>query len=183
MSSPRTKVLNLIAGPASGKSTLAYGLMSLLKSRGHKAEFVPEYAKELTYRRDWAGLANQDAVTTEQDRRLRALLGQVDWIVHDTALPLGLVYAPAPYDEEWFERRVWDLYDGYDNYTVFVNRVKPYQDYGRRQTEEESRALDIKIKNLFGPERINLTVDGKEGSEEAVYRAIFDLAHPRNESL
>lgn len=175
MTQPRTIVVNMIGGPGSGKSTLAYGLMSLLKARGHKAEFVPEYAKELTYRRDWDALRNQNNVTTEQDHRLRILLGQVDWIIHDTALPLGLIYAPEPYNQPWFERRVWDLYEGYRNFTIFVNRVKPYETYGRSQTEEEAKAIDAKIKNLFGAFRINLTLDGKEGNEEAAYRTLLDL--------
>lgn len=175
MTQPRTLVVNLIAGPGAGKSTLAYGLMSLLKSRGHKAEYVPEYAKEITYRRDWTLLANQNAVTTEQDSRLRALLGQVDWIVHDTALPLGLMYAEPPFNEKWFERRVWDLYEGYRNFTIFVKRVKPYQSYGRKQSEEESNVLDKRIYDLFGPDRIDLTVEGKEGAEHGAYQALMEL--------
>lgn len=171
----RTIVVNMIGGPGSGKSTLAYGLMSLLKARGHKAEFVPEYAKEITYRRDWALLSNQNAVTTEQDHRLRVLLGQVDWIIHDTALPLGLIYAPAPFNEPWFERRVWDLYEGYRNFTIFVNRVKPYETYGRSQSEDEARLIDARIKNLFGIDRINLTLDGKEGNEETAFQTLMGI--------
>lgn len=175
MTQPRTLVINLISGPGAGKSTLAYGLMSLLKSRGHKAEYVPEYAKEITYRRDWTLLANQNAVTTEQDSRLRALLGQVDYIVHDTALPLGLMYAQTPFDEPWFERRVWDLYEGYRNFTIFVKRVKAYQAYGRKQTEEESRVLDQRIFELFGPDRIDLVLEGREGIEHQAYDELMKI--------
>lgn len=171
----RTICVNLVSGPGAGKSTLAYGLMSLLKSRGHKAEYVPEYAKEITYRHDWIALANQNAVTTEQDRRLRDLLGQVDWIVHDTALPLGLMYAPGDFAEPWFAERVWQMYNGYDNYTIFVKRIKKYETYGRRQTESEAKALDQKIFDLFGPDRINLIVEGREGNEEEAYQALMRI--------
>jgi hypothetical protein len=172
-----TVIINALGGPCSGKSTLSYGLMSLLKSRGHRAEYVPEYAKELVYRRDFTKLANQFEVTREQDRRLRDLLGQVDWIVHDTALPLGIIYAKPPFDEEWNVRRTWELYDGYENFTIFVKRVKAYEAYGRNQTEAEAVALDDQIKNLFGPSRINLTLEGKEGNEEEAYKALMALQH------
>lgn len=171
----RTIVINMLGGPGSGKSTLSYGLMSLLKSRGHKAEYVPEHAKEITYRRDWVALANQNAVTTEQDRRLRDLLGQVDWIIHDTALPLALMYASGDFAESWFADRVWQMFDGYDNFNIFVKRVKPYETYGRKQTEVEARALDTKILNLFGPDRIHFEVDGKEGNEELTYQALMRI--------
>lgn len=171
----KTIVVNMLGGPGSGKSTLSYGLMALLKSRGHKAEYVPEYAKEITYRRDWAALSNQNAVTSEQDRRLRDVLGQVDWIIHDTALPLGLMYAPEPYDQVWFADRVWQMFDGYSNFNIFVNRVKPYETYGRKQNEEEAKALDGRIRDLFGPDRIHFCVDGAEGNEELAYNRLMQI--------
>ncbi len=167
-----TLICSFLGGPSSGKSTLGFEVISKLKARGHKAEFVPEYAKELVYRRDFATIADQGLVTREQDRRLRDLLGHVDFVIHDTALPLGIIYAQGDFKQDWFTNRVWALYNGYNNFNTFVRRVKPFQQYGRMQNEQESRALDGTILNLFGPERINLTVDGKEGSGDVVYEAI-----------
>lgn len=169
----RTIVLNALGGPGSGKSTLAFGLMSLLKSRGEKAEFVSEHAKELTYRRDWAALANQDAVTREQDRRIRELIGLVDFVVTDTAIPMGIVYADPTEFGDWFRSRCWQLHDSYTSFTVFVRRMKSYQTYGRKETEEEARRKDQEILDLFGPERIHYTVDGTEGAAEEVYAALM----------
>lgn len=171
-----TIVFNALGGPGSGKSTLSYGLIAALKSRGHKAEYVPEYAKELTFRRDWNTINDQGVVTREQDRRLRDLLGHVDFIIHDTALPLGLMYTKGDYTQDWFARRVWELYEGYNNFNCFVRRVKPYATYGRSQTESEARELDDRIRKLFGPEKIHLEVDGAEGSVDIAYKALLEYA-------
>lgn len=168
----RTIVANMVAGPGAGKSTLSYGLIAKLKSNGVRAELVTEFAKELTYRRDFAALANQFEVTREQDRRLRDLLGQVSVVVHDTALVLGLIYAQPPYTDEWNVRRTWELFDGYRNFNVFVTRTKKYQQYGRTQTEDESRQIDQRILDLFEG-RVDLMVAGNEQAVDTVYQAIL----------
>jgi len=171
---PRTLIVNALAGPGAGKSTLAYGLIAMLKSKGHRAEYVPEFAKELTYQRDFVALANQHEVTKEQDRRLRDLLGQVDIVVHDTALPLALVYCSVSYRQPWFERRVWELFDSYRNFNVFVTRKKQYQTYGRKESEAEAHELDDRILQLFEG-RIDLTVEGNDQAVERVYAALMAL--------
>jgi hypothetical protein len=168
-----TLIVNTVGGPGSGKSTLSYGLIAKLKAEGVLAELVTEYAKDLTWRRDFAALGNQFEVTREQDRRLRDLLGQVDIIVHDTAIPLGLIYCPEIYREPWFEKRVWALYESYNNFTVFVKRKKKFQQTGRNQTEAEAKAIDHKILDLFGPALIDLSVDGNTDAVDIVYHAIM----------
>jgi hypothetical protein len=171
----RTVVVNALAGPGAGKSTLSYGLIAKLKAEGHKAELVTEYAKELTWRRDFASLSNQFEVTREQDRRLRDLIGQVDFIVHDTALPLGVLYAKPPYNEEWHIRRCWELFDSYRNFNVFVTRKKKYQTAGRNQTEAEAVELDKRIRQLFDG-RINIEVEGRSDAVDQVYDALMLLS-------
>lgn len=175
----KTIILNTISGPGAGKSTLSHGLMAWLKSHDHKAEYVPEYAKELSFQRDWITLADQGLVTKEQDRRLRNLLGLVNFVVHDSALPLGRIYAQGDYASEWFERRCWELFDGYENFNVYVTRKKKYQQYGRNQTEEEARALDGRIRKFFEG-RIHLEVPGEEGSVAIVIEALLRHAEQVN---
>ena len=43
------RVVNLFAGPGSGKSTTASGLFHLLKLDNKKTELVTEYAKDAIY--------------------------------------------------------------------------------------------------------------------------------------
>lgn len=143
------KVINLWAGPGAGKSTTAAGLFSLMKALGYRVELVTEYAKDLTYQRDVKGIRNQLLVLAEQDARLRRLVGEVEWVITDSPLPLSLVYGDREEYGEWFEATVEGAFYRYDNFDFFVGRVKPYHGWGRNQTEEEAKALDEAIRHLF----------------------------------
>ncbi|MCW2317124.1 hypothetical protein M2322_002678 [Rhodoblastus acidophilus] len=142
------KVINLWAGPGAGKSTAAAGLFHLMKHEGYAVELVTEYAKDLTYERNWALLNNQRFVTREQDRRLRRLQGQAEWAITDSPLPLGLVYA----EPNTMDLMLWGLFEdpAYQNFNVWVERNKLYSQLGRTQTEDEAKALDVKIAKHFG---------------------------------
>lgn len=95
------RVINFLAGPCAGKSVLAHETFVALKKAGAKVEFVSEYAKELTYRKS-EKIYDQRHVTGVQEERLAVLRGQVDFVVQDTSLLLGLVYvAPAQNNPEF----------------------------------------------------------------------------------
>lgn len=138
------KVINLAGGPGAGKSTTAAGLFNLMKNRGHRVELVTEFAKDLTYARDWETRNNQLYMLGVQDQRLRRLVGQVDWAITDSPLYLGLVYASEEYGG-WYSEAVWGAFRRYDNHNVALQRVKPYAAYGRDQTEEQARELDFQL--------------------------------------
>ena len=67
-------VINLVGGPGSGKSTTAAGLFFLMKIRGLRCELVTEYAKELSYDKNWSDLKRQLHVLAEQERHPEAVL-------------------------------------------------------------------------------------------------------------
>lgn len=147
--SPSTlNVINLWAGPGAGKSTTAAGLFNLMKLAGLKVELVTEFAKDLTYQRDYGSLTNSLHLLGEQDQRLRRLVGHVDWCITDSPLPLSNAYAGAEYGE-WFHAAVTGAYSRYTNWDFLVLRVKDYQHYGRNQTASQAMALDNVIANLF----------------------------------
>lgn len=168
-------VINLIAGPGAGKSTSAGILFGLMKMANEKVELVQEYAKDKTYEQDWTALDNQFMCAAQQDQRLRRLLGHVDFCINDSALPLGLAYAKAPFDKPWFTDAVWGLYDTYSNFNVFIERVKPFQQYGRAHNEAESREKDEELKAIFAG-RIDLTVPGDAAAGAVIYEAIKRLS-------
>lgn len=141
-------VINLWAGPGAGKSTTAAGLFNLMKTLGLRVELVTEYAKDLTYKRDYGSLRNQLMILAQQDDRLRRLVGQVDFAITDSPLPLGEAYMTPEY-EGWLPAAVKAAYSRYTNYDFFVLRDKEYQPYGRNQTESEARALDHVIADIF----------------------------------
>lgn len=141
------KVLNLFGGPGVGKSTTAAGLFFKMKNLGIKVELVTEFAKDLTYEGGHT-LPDQLAVLGEQHRRLSRLEGQVDWAITDSPLLLSLVYATRDYDSSWFNIAVRGAFNRFDNVNYFLTRCKPFQGYGRSQTECESRFLDAEVLSL-----------------------------------
>lgn len=155
-------VVNLWGGPGIGKSTTAAGLFNLLKQSGARVELVSEFAKDLTYGKDYGSLENQLFILAEQDRRLRRLEGQVDFAITDSPLPLGMVYMTPEY-EEWLPAAILGAYDRYQNVDVLLTRRKPYQVYGRNQTEHEATVLDLNIQHVFK------TVTGWDGKTPTDY--------------
>lgn len=143
------KVINIYAGPGAGKSTLACGLFNLMKNLDYKVELVTEFAKDLTYAKDYGSLQNQLLILAQQDQRLRRLEGQVEWAITDSPLPLGVAYMTSEY-EAWLTPAIWGAFHRYANYNVFVERGdRPYQTYGRNQTHGEAMKLDIVVGHLF----------------------------------
>jgi len=142
------KVINLFGGGGAGKSTTAAGLFHFMKLENIKVELVTEYAKELTYEGHKNILSDQLYVTAEQNRRLQRLKGQVDWVITDSPLLLGRVYAQYyKYDyRELYLSFVEDLFNSYHNENFFITRVKPYKTFGRNETEEQAKEIDECIK-------------------------------------
>jgi hypothetical protein len=165
-----TKVINLVGGPGVGKSSTAAGLFFLMKCAGIRCELVTEFAKELTYDKNWTDLKRQLYVTAEQERRQRRLLGNVDFIVTDSPLLLGAAYISDERERqavEWSARTLWD---NYDNINFSLIRVKPYMRYGRSQTEQEARAMDHKlISDVFKDEVIEAFVPGDETAPQVIF--------------
>ena len=148
------RVINLFAGPGSGKSTTAAGLFHFMKLKDYKVELVTEYAKELTYDKRHDILADQLYVLAKQNRRLERLKGQVDFAITDSPLLLGLIYTRDDYLEETFNSLVIDLFNTYDNINFYINRVKKYKTYGRNQTELEAIKKDHEIFEMLRKENI-----------------------------
>lgn len=160
------KVINLFAGPGAGKSTTSAGIFHLLKIKDVKCELVVEYAKEVTYDKQYELLQrDQLYITAKQNRRLERLRDQVEWVVTDSPLLLGLMYRHEEYLPITFDKLVIDLFNTYDNINFFIDRTKKYQKYGRNQTEEEARQKDAEIKQLLYDN--NLEFDIVQGNEHA----------------
>lgn len=173
------KVINFWAGPGAGKSTTSAGLFNWMKSHGYKVEYVTEFAKDLTYSKDYGSLTNQLYVLGEQDKRLRRLEGQVEWAITDSPLPIGLVYAPPEYGD-WYRVAVAGAYTRYRNVDFLVRRKKPYATYGRNQTESEAVALDIQVRDLFKEftacreDRTAFEIDGETWAPLQVANLLFE---------
>ena len=144
----RLKVINLFGGPGSSKSTSAAGLFFKMKMQGYSVELVTELAKEITWEGHQNLLSDQLFLFANQNRRLERLRGNVDYVITDCPILLGLAYTPDNYYQS-FSKLVKEVFDSYQNLNFFVKRDKPYVNAGRNQTEEEANQVSSKVKQLL----------------------------------
>lgn len=140
-------VVNLYGGPGTGKSTTAAMVFSLLKQKGVNAEYVPEFAKDLTWHGRQETLRDQVYVLGKQHHKLFMLSEQVDVVVTDSPILLTLYYGKDHFES--LRELALDLYLTYDNYDIFLKRSKPYNPRGRNQTEEEAKNIDLEIERIL----------------------------------
>jgi hypothetical protein len=164
------KVINLYAGPSSGKSTGAAYLFSRLKMDFFNTELVTEYAKTCVYDQSINVLTNQVYVTGKQFKPLKDLQTYgVDVAVTDSPLLLGLFYGKdLPYFKEYSSLLV-RLSQEFDNINVFVNRVKPYNPAGRLQTEAESDSISHFLKETIG---FDYFINGDKAGYDLLYDSL-----------
>lgn len=175
MTTTPPKVINLFAGPGAGKSTTAAGLFHLMKLQGERVEMVVEYAKDLTYERNMSALKNQMTVLGEQFGRMHRLVGHVDWIITDSPLLLGIMYSSGPFREAGFTSTILWSFDQFDNRNIFIRREKPYESWGRNQTEDEARGIDHRVRSLLdGLGRDYLEVGGGPMAPEEIYNHLCE---------
>lgn len=164
-------LVNLAAGPGSGKSTTSATVFAILKMHGIRCEYVPEYAKDVFWEgRDFDQLQIQ--ILGKQHARLRRLESHVDVAVTDSPLLLAAVYNLSGLTHLPLLAR--ELHDRFNNLNFFIERVKPYHKYGRGQTEDEARALDEQVLAVLDGdppvpyERVSGSIDGAAVIAQAV---------------
>jgi len=145
-----TKVINFYGGPSAGKSTMAAQLFGHMKAQRLNVEYVPEFAKDLTWKKS-NSIDDQLYITGNQHHSLYTLLGQVDYIITDSPLLLSLHYMKQGWSKLRtkgtilidFERLVLGLYYNYNNIDFYVERGnRQFIQAGRNQTEIESKQID-----------------------------------------
>lgn len=137
------KVVNLFAGPGAGKSTTGAMLYGMLQLAGYAAEYVPEFAKVLTWQNHTTALKDQLYLFAKQDHRLEVLRGQpLDFVIMDGPLLNAAMYVQGDYFKN-FEPLVVEVFNSYDNVNFFLerNRSKKYQRAGRSQDSEQAAQL------------------------------------------
>jgi hypothetical protein len=141
----RPFLLNLWAAPGVGKSSLRARLFNMMKARGDLVEEVTEFAKDLTYEENMRALADQFYVTAMQEHRCFRLIGKVNFIVTDSPIGMGPVYASSGVGT--LRELIEAMRARYHNVDIYLRRdpKRPYRTYGRNQSEAESKALDLPI--------------------------------------
>ena len=148
-----TIIVNILGGPGIGKSTCALQVVAEIKKQGYQAEYVQEVAKELVYAGDMehlnGSLENQAYILSKQKERLDLLVGQVDFVITDSPLPLNLIYLKE--HNEYYETEVLREFNTYKNINLVLGRnlAVEYQNEGRIHTLEESLVKDKEIVELL----------------------------------
>lgn len=169
-----TLIVNLISGPGVGKSTIAAGVFYKLKSLGINAEIATEYAKDKVWEDSIAVLENQIYIFGKQHHRLFRLCGKVDVIVTDSPILLSIVYDKSK--NEVFRQLVLQEFKKFNSITYFLNRIKPYMEKGRTQTEEEAMEVDSAVKDMLTTYEVpHLSIDSDERSVDLIVERVLDI--------
>lgn len=165
-----TKIINLIAGPGAGKSTIASDLFAAMKWRNINCELVTEFPKELHWDGRTEVMKDQVYMLAKQNRRQARLVGKVDYVITDSPLIMYPTYDTF-YGESYTEltRKMFSMYD---NVNIIIRRTKDYHNVGRTQTFEEAVELDEKIFKFMDQEQ--LPYHAVRGDEMAKYE-IMDI--------
>lgn len=161
-----TLVINLFAGPGSGKTSSMATIFSELKWRGINCEMAPEFAKEKVWEGSLGILGNQIYIFGKQLHSIHRLLGKVEVIITDSPLLLSLIYGKN--EVQQFKALVRTIHDGLNNWNIYLNRHKAYNPAGRLQTEAEAKHKDYEIRTMLEMEEIPFSVyeSGPESCKE-----------------
>lgn len=143
------KVINIFGGPGAGKSTTAAGVFHAMKKMRLEVELVTEYAKDMTWEGRKNVLTDQLYVLAKQNRRLERLKAHnVDWVVSDSPLVLGLIYQQPEYFKT-FEPFLLEVFNSYDNINILLSRDFEYNPVGRNQTADQAAGIDTVLRDLL----------------------------------
>lgn len=174
-------VLNLFAGPGTGKSTAAAGIFSAMKKKNINCELVHEYAKELTYGEDNVRLGDQFIISAQQNHKLRKLeRAGVEYGIADSPLVMGITYYQddkhVPQNE--YIKFILSVFNSYDNINIFLNRNPNniYKNEGRNQTLEQAIEKDNEIKELLDFHKMPyFEIDISDTTEEEILNILEDI--------
>jgi hypothetical protein len=153
------RVVNLFAGPGTGKSTTCAALFAELKYRGHNVEMVLEYAKSAA----WEGrlvsgskiAKAQEYIFGKQSFGLSRVGEDVEFCITDAPLLMGIVYSGDNFRLPALHDLIKEAHDDTESLNIFLRRNKGYNPKGRLQTEEEAKEIDGKIITMLNKENVN----------------------------
>lgn len=148
--SRNTIVINAFGGAGAGKTTACLHIVAELKKQGFVAEYVPEYAKELVWDKNFGlldgSMENQRVILKEQSHRVERLIGQVDFVVTDSPILLNGIYLKDCPNKEAYCKELLEKFNSYTNFNLVIQRdASRYENEGRIHSLEESLVIDNDI--------------------------------------
>lgn len=150
-----TLVVNLFAGPGTGKSTNTALVFADLKLGGVEAEIVHEFAKDLVWEKRHHTLTHQPYIAVKQQWHIERVQGQVQVIVTDSPLLLALVYGVDA--DSHLGQHLLETFRSWNTLNIFLRRntaAHPYVEAGRYQSLDQARLVDERILAMLTEQEI-----------------------------
>ena len=154
----QTIIVNLFGAPGAGKSTGAAYIFSKIKMAGVNAELVTEFAKDKVWEESKEVFNNQIYIFGKQSFKISRVMNKVDVIITDSPIILSSFYNSDEIIQEELDALVMKTFNSYNNMNYFIERVKPYQEKGRFQTEEESDQIADEVSTLLNEKEVDYEV-------------------------
>lgn len=154
----QTIIVNLFGAPGAGKSTGAAYIFSKIKMAGVNAELVTEFAKDKVWEESKEVFNNQIYIFGKQSFKISRVMNKVDVIITDSPIILSSFYNSDEMIQEELDALVMKTFNSYNNMNYFIERVKPYQEKGRFQTEEESDQIADEVSTLLDEKEVDYEV-------------------------
>lgn len=183
--SKRTLVVNFLAGPGAGKSTIAGSVFAELKWLGVDCELVTEYAKDKVWEESYKTLANQLYVLGKQSHRNFRLDDKVEVVITDSSVLMSLLYSTeSRHQTPEFIKVTIDEFNHYNNINFFVERNDYYIENGRYQTFEEAKNIDNRILKIMDDNDIGYSrIPYDRASIQTVIAKILDRLGKDNSNI
>ena len=164
-------VVNLFAGPGSGKSTTCAGVFAKLKLAGVNCEMALEYAKDKVWEESNKVLDDQIYVFGKQLHRIFRLKDKVDVVITDSPILLSIIYDKT--GNKYFSDLVLNQFNNFDNRNYFIERTTVYNPKGRLQTEDEAKEIDKILLDLLKDCNIKYDSVGKSEAVDYIFNKIM----------
>jgi hypothetical protein len=151
----KTKIINLISSPSTGKSIMSALIFAEMKKNNLQVELVQEYIKRLIWANDTEALKDQYNIAKMQYHSILNMNGKIDYIVLDGSLINNMYYnndVKAQYEiQNWLNE--------FENIYIFIERNDkfPFEKEGRIHNLIESIKIEQELKKLV----LNLQLDVK----------------------
>lgn len=148
-------VINFIAAPCVGKSTMASLLFAEMKMSHHSVEYVQEIAKKLIYEEKYEELNNQYNISKAQYDIIKAVSKKVKYTITDSGLFVNLFYNREYKDNicntEKVEKIFREKLDEFHNINIFLSRNNdfPYEQEGRVHDEKQSKEIEQRMEDMM----------------------------------